>query len=87
MAINSNAPPNTPYMISPQIPNPTFLHKPNKMRPTTCITTKEIEQKYPTLNPLAAENTPQIEEPTPPEETLWIHMTDNTNHQLNPLTI
>jgi hypothetical protein len=44
-----------------------------------------VELKHPTLNPLAADYTPQAAQPILPETNPQTHIRENTNYQLNPL--
>ncbi len=80
--------PPTPYtnhVCLPPPPNPTSLCKPTKRYPTTWFTMARVELKHPTLNPLAADYTPQAAQPILPETNPQTHIRENTNYQLNPL--
>jgi hypothetical protein len=86
MAVKDIAPPlYTNHMCLPPTPNPALLCRPTKRYPTAWFTTVDLELKYPTLNPLAADYTPQTAQPTLPEANPQTHIRENTNHQLNLL--
>jgi hypothetical protein len=76
---------NTNHVCLPPTPNPTPLCKPTQRYPTTWFTEANLELKYPTLNPPAADYTPQTALPTLPETNPQTHRWENTNHQLYPL--